>query len=150
MVSKSDFFQLKKVGTFLHFALLNGNLAKTNKQVQSMVGNLKQLFTYDDKDLLLMSKVLGMNDFMNLELLEPNDLMNSQMDLSGIKECLGDLLTKVDQEQKFKKIKTINYFLSPSPCLNQSTHPTCKVYCKWHAKVFADWKKVNSLALLRY
>ena len=149
MSSKSDLFEPRRIGTFLHYAVLDAALRGYGKIEQSIIESLGHLFTLDEKDLLLMSKFLGLNDFRNVELLEKHELINSEVDLSEIIECFKGLITYTEEEQKFKKIKEYVPFSIPSPCFKLSNITGCNTYCEWHKKVFANWSKLDSITLQR-
>ena len=150
MISKEDALQSDRIGTFLHYAILDATLATTDKHIQSMIGNLQHLFSYKENDILLMAKFLGLNDFKNLNLLKPYELINHQVDLKAIEECYNGLKTEPEKEQKFKKVKSKLNFFNPSPCFNLTNHPNCTTFCNWHKDAFAEWNILESFAIERY
>ena len=150
MSSKSDLLEPNQIGTFLHYAVLDAAIRGYDKIEQSIIKSLGHLFTFNEKDLLLMSKFLGLNDFRNVELLEKPELTNSKVDLSNIMDCFKGLITYSEEKQKFKKVKEYVPFSSPSPCFNLSYHTGCNAYCEWHKKVFANWTELDSISLQRY
>ena len=137
MMAKADFLQPNQIGTFLHHAIVNAIRFGTEENVRFMIQNLAKLLTIDGNDLLLMSKLLALNNFKNLDLLEPYELTNEQVDLSGISKCYNGLIKKTEFDQKFKEIDPNIPYSSPSPCKNLTMNPDCVPYCNWQEKVFS-------------
>ena len=143
-----DLLQPKQIGTFLHHAIVDAIWSNASDNVEVMLKNLERLFTENGKDLLMMTKFLGINDFSNLDLLDPIELVNDYFDLRNISKCYSGLTTKNKEEQEFDKTKSRPY-MSPSPCDDVSTYPDCMVYCGWQQKVFDDWNTLKIDTLLR-
>ena len=145
MITKSGYLQIEKgsrafesIGTFLHHALLSAIDTGLERRVKSIVKSLGNLFTIKDIDLLLLVKVLGMNDFRNIRFLQPYELISKQVDLRGITQCFDELVLKADVDQIFDNVTTDIPFSIPSLCLNVSGYPKCETFCNWQKNVFAN------------
>ena len=140
--------QPRQIGTFLHYATADILESGLLHNIKALFSNLKQLMTNKEKqlDLLLISKIFGVNDFSLLDVLEEYEWKS----INNIKECISGLKSNYLQEiQQFdEKIKEDPYVF-PSPCLNLSVHPECYEYCMWHQNVVEYWSPLNFNALQR-
>ena len=146
----TSYFQPKNIGSFLFQIFVDVHLHGTTEKLETLLEKLKQLFTVDHRDLLLMTKVYGVNDFTNLDLLPSNELIGKQVDLTKISHCFDKMLEskQVGNVKKFDKIKKHKY-MERSPCLNITGYPECKAYCDWHTLVVKGWSTLELQALER-
>ena len=129
----------KNIGTFLHHAVLDAIISGAEENEKAIMKSLRDLFSENGNDLLFVTKIHGINDFRNLELLQSYELMNGRINMSGITDCYKGLIVTEEMEQKFQKVKSQIPFQSPTPCSNLSSHPNCKDYCNWQERFLIDW-----------
>ena len=117
-----------------------------------MTSSLKKMFTTEkgDLDLILITKLFAMNDFMNIELLEDYELKNSNM--SMIKDCYKALKREqfINEFESFDQKKIDESYIAPFPCMNQTEHSLCRRYCKWHKNVVENRSRTKLDIIVRY
>ena len=147
IISKNGYMKFEKIGTFLHHALLSAVDTGLEKRERSIIKSLGNLFTTKGIDLLLLVKVLGLNDFRNIEFLQPYELISKQVYLGGTTQCFDELVLKAEIDQIFDNVTTDIPFSMPSMCSNVSNYPNCKTYCDWQKNAFAnvDTSQINVL-----
>ena len=148
--TNTSYLQPKDVGSFLLQVFVDVYLHGTTDKLDTLLEKLKKLFTVKQRDLFLMAKVYGINDFTNLNLLPSNELIGKQVDLTKISQCFDKILEskQVGNVKKFDKVKKHKY-MERSPCLNITGYPECKAYCDWHTLVVKGWSTLELQALER-
>ena len=151
LISKSGFMNFERIGTFLHHALLSAIDTKLESRERLIIKSLGNLFTTTKgTDLFLLVKVLGLNDFRNIEFLQPHELISKQVDLGGLTHCFDELVLKAKVDQIFDNVTSDIPFLMPSICSNVSNYPKCEPYCKWQKNTFANVATSEIDVLERY
>ena len=146
MISKSEnLLQPKLIGTFLHHIILDGIMSGFDKHVEAMIKQLKALFMTNDRDILLMTQILAMNDFSNLNLLEPYDLTNHNVDFEKVQLCSKDMNITKHKIQEFEEPKLKASYFKPSPCFNDSIGNHCKEYCQWRNVIYKEFTEISAL-----
>ena len=137
----------KKIGKFLRYAIVDAHRFGFENNVQEISKNLRQLLTMEKVDLLLLTNLFVMNNFMNLELMENFEVDNEFFDLKQLKECYNGIMehsyeTKNERDDLHKAKKVL--YIKPSPCLNVSKYKNCHGYCNWHKETLKT-KKTNGM-----
>ena len=130
--------KIDRIGTFLSFAAQNIVRFGKLENKERFEAKLQDLMTLDGIELLKMSRVLGLNSFSNLALLYSYDLASKKVDLSNIKKCYSQMKTiqKGSNQELVPLSEPVGeVFLEPSPCINVSKYPECRVYCDWHEEL---------------
>ena len=144
-------YQPTRIGTFLHYMfiyIIRNSKITRNKEVA--FSNLIKLMTLKeyDLDLLMVIKLFGVNEFLNIPLLKKFEMPNK-----SIQSCLNHMTVKTNDTKYMTKKDLINDkmvsdYIEKSPCYNLETYPVCEDYCKWHAKVTETLTKEELLTLL--
>ena len=142
--------KFERIGTFLHHALLSAIDTGLERRERSIFKSLGALFSTKGTDLLLLGKVMGINDFRNLRFLQRYELLTKQVDLGGITQCFDELVLKADVDQIFDNVTIDIPFSMPSMCSNVSNYPNCKTYCEWQKNAFANIATLEIDVLERY
>ena len=137
MIASNGALGTKQIGTFLHYLILNAAEQGSNQYFSSILSKVKSLLSNGEVDHLLMTKFFGLNDFKNLDFLEPYELTNEFYDLIEVNECYNKLVKSSNQSmsQELEPKKSDNRYMSASPCLSLKPFPECKAYCNWHQKM---------------
>ena len=136
MFSSINAFQARHIGTFLQYAIIDAIESGLSQNIESIQTNLERLMSIGEIDLLMITKFLGINDFLNLNLLDPIELVNDFVDLSELSKCYDGLTINQNANQEFDAAKSKSLYLAPSPCLNEMDRSECKKYCDWQQKMF--------------
>ena len=138
---------LFKRDTFLQYVIIDALESGSRQNIESIQTNLKQLMSIGEIDLLMMTKFLGINDFLNLDLLDPIELVNDFVDLSELSKCYDGLTINQNAHQEFDSAKSKSLYIAPSPCFDKMAYSECKKYCDWQQKMFQNFtsSKINSL-----
>ena len=147
MVATSDnLLQPGAIGRFLHHAILDATISKFDKNLKVMIKNLRALFMINDKDLFLMTQILAMNDFSNLKLFEPYDLINEHVDFDIVQICFKDMNITQEEVQEFEEQKSESTYFKPSPCLsNDNIGNQCQEYCQWQDAIEKEFTEISAL-----
>ena len=106
--------------------------------------------TVNGIDQLTLSILHGINTQSNLDVLELDEV-DSMLELN-IMKCYESLYLESDLVKEFfmdRKKKSEGIFVEPSPCMNVTNFPKCKVYCDWHQNSVSN-SRINIGKLLRY
>ena len=143
-------YQPTRIGTFLHYMYINIMMSKQTKLIQEAFSYLQKLMTLKEYglDLLMIIKLFGVNEFLNIPL-----LINYERPNKSMQSCLNHMTALMNQTKYLTKAdsfsnKTHIAFIDKSPCYNLDDHPVCEDYCKWHAKVTETLTKEEILTLL--
>ena len=150
MYARNEVLMPTQIGTFLHHSVKDALGSDSEQYMETITSSLGRLFTLGKGNLMLMTKVLGINNVKNLDLLEPKELVEENVNLTDISKCYEPLMTHLKIEQEFEKPKSDAPYLSHSPCLNLSKHPECKAYCDWQALLFQELSTLKINAIQRY
>ena len=147
MIAKSkNLVQPEFIGTFLHHAILDTIVSGFYKNIEAVIKNLKSLFMINEKDMLLVTNILAMNDFSNVKLFERYDLANERFDFEWFQNCSKDLNTMHEEIQEFEKLKSKDFYFKPSPCLLYNSIPNqCNNYCEWQNMIFKDLSEISAM-----
>lgn len=138
--SLRNLLQPKDIGTFLQHIIVAALGSEQDHITKSIIKNLSGLMTFNSKDLLTISKVLGMNDFRNVELLALYELENEKVNISDISKCYMGLTSQMDPQKKLEWMpRKYHPYSEPSPCNDLNNSPQCKIYCAWQKSVFEEW-----------
>ena len=72
--TNTSYLQPKDIGSYLFQIFVDVHLHGTADKLETLLEKITQLFTINQRDLLLMTKVYGINDFTNLNLLNSDEL----------------------------------------------------------------------------
>ena len=149
-----ELMEPERIGTFLHYALyyiLQSGFHQNKLSLSSSLSNLMAI-RKGTLDLTLITKMFGMNDFKNTELLEDYELENDHVSLNNVKECFNAIETEhsLHEFERFNEKKVDKSYKLPSPCLNLTGHSSCKTFCEWHKNVTENWPSNKIDTLERY
>ena len=143
-------FSIKRIGNFLAYGIKNAYRFGHEENIHTIQSNLKSLMTVNGIDQLTLSILHGINTQSNLDLLE-FDEVDRILELN-IMKCYESLYIESDL---FKEIfmdrnkKSEDVFVEPSPCMNVTNFPMCRVYCDWHQNSIAS-SSIDIGNVLRY
>ena len=121
----------------------------TNARVKTYFEKLSNETFFNELDLMLAVKMLGLNDFNNLQSLNPFEIaqisscyeyVRSQHQKHGQK-------TSVSLDSSIQK--SFNPYTKKSPCHDQDIHYSCQLFCKWSIDMNKILTKEMVLALIR-
>ena len=147
MIAMSEkLVQPELIGTFIHHATLDAIMSGMDKNVKVMVKNLKDLLLINERDILLMTQLLAMNDFSNMKLLESYDLSNDHIGMERIENCSLGLNILHKEVQEFEEPKSKSVYLKPSFCtLNESIDNQCYRYCEWQDMIYKQLTEIGTM-----
>ena len=145
VATAKNLVQPELIGTFLHHAIFDALTSDFDKNGIAMIKNLKALFKIKEQDILLTTQILAMNDFSNLKLLKPYDIINDNLDFKRELICSKDSSSVNEQEQELEETKSKPSYFKPSPCyFNESIANGCKEYCQWQAMIYKEFTDISA------
>ena len=119
----------------------------------TMSYNIRKAFSIGNLDMQIISYLFGINNYLNLELLDELEIDNDHFVLSTLKNCFEEQDTVVKQNDvEFDNVLKTRQevFLSVSPCQNLTEVSACEQYCKWHKSFVTKWTQKNIRSMMEY